>query len=207
MITSAQIDKSLRKSVGSFLRQEGFNVVQARTAWGWHQNCIWVLKIRAVGSYFSSVTGWPSMSINVDVGIYYDFIPGVGKGIEIDRQGRMRPEEYRCHLRLQLERTLQQSQYVSILRSRVERERRDIWWINPDGANLFDVLDDIVKTIENQGLPWLRRFSDLWEAYAEIKNMRDSRYKFSVAIPFAQFLKLDEDVNVFNQKMERLAGQ
>src|SRR5512146_2609875 len=99
MISSPEINKILRKTLSPILRENGFTVVQARKAWGWHDHCVWVLSIRAVGNYFSLVTGWPPMSVGVWTGVYYDFIPEDSRSayVDVDTEGRLRPDEVACH--------------------------------------------------------------------------------------------------------------
>jgi hypothetical protein len=97
MISSPDIDKLLRKYLSPILRENGFAKVTARKAWGWQDHCVSVFQIRAVGSYFSDVTGWPPMSVCAWTGVYYDFIPFEGHTPpRRDEKGRLVPDEAYC---------------------------------------------------------------------------------------------------------------
>ena len=58
------------------------------------------------------------------------------------------PAEYECHMRSHLECGLGQTQRVRSLRNLLERERKDIWWVEPDGSNSEDVASDIAEAVE-----------------------------------------------------------
>jgi hypothetical protein len=87
--TSSLLNKPLRAQVVPILREEGFQQVDARNAWSWRDDFIWVFNVRAVGSYFSGVTGWPPGSVGVWLGVFFAFAPSIG-GLKIDEQGRVR---------------------------------------------------------------------------------------------------------------------
>ena len=154
MISSPDIDKILRAHLSPILRESGFSKVSARKSWGWHGHCVWVLNIRAVGSYFSDVTGWPPMSVCVWTGIYYDFIPFEGHTPpKVDEKGRLIPNEVDCHMRSHLSRTLDQSVYTKRLSNPAEREREDIWWLEPDGSNMVEAVENIALCFVDEGKP------------------------------------------------------
>lgn len=43
---STDIDKMIRKIIFSSLKEKGFTKTKGRTAWGWHEECIWVLNMK-----------------------------------------------------------------------------------------------------------------------------------------------------------------
>lgn len=96
MTESNEIDKSIRKIFSPVLREHGFCKVRTRNNWGYHGTNIWVVNICAVGNYFSQVTGWPPMSINVWLGIYDVNNKTNEKYINIDNDGLLIPKEYYC---------------------------------------------------------------------------------------------------------------
>lgn len=132
MIGSPEINKTIRRILSPSLREAGFNKVNSRQNWAWIDHCIWVLEIRAVGKYFSDVTGWLPMSINVDLGIYYDFIPSRNCEIKIGTQDELLPKPFQCHLENQLNCHINQARYKNHLDNPAEKEREDIWWVEPD---------------------------------------------------------------------------
>ena len=63
--TSATVNRALRAHVAPVLREAGFARIDARNGWRWVDKTVWVVNIRAVGKYFSDVTGWPPGSVRV----------------------------------------------------------------------------------------------------------------------------------------------
>ncbi|MGD0088808.1 MAG: DUF4304 domain-containing protein [Planctomycetota bacterium] len=180
--SSTIINRSLRTYVMPALRAGGFEKVDARNAWNWRSECIWVFNIRAVGNYFSAVTGWPPASVCVWLGVYYRFIPRTGK-IKTDEKGRVCPAEFACHMRSHLDRGLLQRDRVGTLRSEnpAERSRRDIWWLDPDGTNAEEVARDIAARVSETAIPWFTRCTDLKAALSEVEAGHDCFIKFVLA--------------------------
>ncbi len=203
MISSPEINKLLRKTLSPVLRENGFSIVQARKAWGWHSHCIWVLDIRAVGNYFSQVTGWPPMSVGVWTGIYYDFIPQEGPSVDVDTKGRPYPAEVACHIRSHLQTSLDQDRYQSRLPSSAERKRKDIWWVAPNGDNIGDVVEDIARCFLTQGVRWFNSHTVLENAFSEIESGQDCYIKFYQATYFALFLGDERKYQEYLKRLDR----
>ena len=199
MIGSPEINKTIRRILSPSLREAGFNKVNSRQNWAWIDHCIWVLEIRAVGKYFSDVTGWPPMSINVDLGIYYDFIPSRHSEIKIGTQGELLPKPFQCHLENQLNCHIDQASYKNHLANPAEKERKDIWWVEPDGSNIEEVITDIKNSFSRDGLEWFRTYTNLKAAFNEIENQHNSLQKFYKAKYFAEYLKDSEKINIYTQ--------
>jgi len=89
MIGSPEINKIIRKILTLSLKENGFTKTNTRNNWGWHDHSIWVLNITGVGNNFSNVTGWTPMSVHVELGIYYDFIPPLNSEIKIGKNGEL----------------------------------------------------------------------------------------------------------------------
>lgn len=187
-IGSPEINKIIRKKLSPVLKESGFTKVNTRHNWAWIGNSIWVLDITAVGKYFSDVTGWPPMSIHVELGIYYDFIPAIDKYLKIDGQGKFLPKAHQCHLQYELFSNLDQSEYLSSLDNPVEQTRKDLWWIEPDGSNVEKVVEDIKQSFLNEGYDWLKENTKIESAFIEIEKERDSWNKFYNAKYFAKHL-------------------
>lgn len=165
------------------LNQHDFDIVGPRSSWKFLANCTWVVKIEAVGRYFSDVTGWPPSSLSVGVGVLYRFIPH--RDLKRDPQGRELPQEYDCHVRWLLSRTVGQDDHTRVLSNPADRKRRDIWWVNQNGSNAQIVAPDIAMQIGIVGIPWLQAFSDLKEALDRIDRYRDCYNKFYLAAAIA----------------------
>lgn len=167
----------------------GFEQVDARNAWRWLSDCIWVFNIRAVGNYFARVTGWPPASVGVWLGVYYNFVTPLGK-IKVDGNGRLRPAEYKCHRRSHLVRGISQLVCVRTLDNPADQKRRDIWWLAPDGANAKEVAVDIARRIAATAIPWFKKFTDLELALANVETERNCFNKYVLAAYLAG--KLDK---------------
>jgi hypothetical protein len=202
-IGSPEVNKSLRRLVSPVVRAHGFQKVGPRKSWSWRDSCIWICFIRSVGSYFSTVTGWPPMSLVVDLGVFYDFIPSRRK-IKQDSKGQLLPEEYQCELifRSQLSRLIDQDSYTMRLANPADRARRDIWWIERDGSNVEEVAVDIAARFVDQARPWFDKLSDLNFAFAQIENEKDCYSKYRAATYFAKRLGLEEKYTHYSKFLE-----
>ncbi|WP_139892385.1 DUF4304 domain-containing protein [Bacillus sp. D386] len=202
MIGSPEINKVIRKSLSPILKENDFNKVNTRNNWRWIDQCIWVLKISTVGNYFSDVSGWPPISIHVDLGIYYVFIPSEEE-IKKGTNGELLPKEYQCHIREQLNCNLDQSNYIRHLDNPAERNRSDIWWVEPDGSNIEEVMEDIRKSFSENGLNWYINNSDLETAFTNIENEHNGYNKYYKAKYFAEYLKRKEKLDKYNHLFEQ----
>jgi hypothetical protein len=187
MIGSPEINKVIRRILSPALRETGFMHVQTRNNWAWYDDVIWVLNIRAVGHYFSRVTGWPPMSVCVWIGTFYTFFPLVSE-IKHDRQGRLLPAEWLCQMRGHLSCTLDQADLKERLTTWPEKKRNDIWGIEPDGSNLEAVIGNIKMVYVVEGPKWFEQMSDLRQAFQMIEQERDCCDKFRRATYFARRL-------------------
>ncbi len=203
MISSPEINKVLRKRLCPALRQNGFSAVQARKAWGWHEHCVWVFEIRAVGNHFSQVTAWPPMSLAVSTGVYYDFIPEERPMPKMDSEGKLYPHEYMCHMRSYLEPRLDQRAYQSHLARAPERRRKDIWWIAPNGENMVQVVDDIAHSFVSEGLGWFNHHTDPQKALAEVEKEHDCYIKFYHAAYLARHLGYEQKYQEYSKRLEQ----
>jgi hypothetical protein len=204
VISSPDIDKLLRRRLSPILREDGFAKVSARKSWGWHGHCVWVLQIRAVGNYFSQVTGWPPMSVCVWTGVYYDFVPFTGHTPpKADNKGRLIPDEAYCHMRSHLSCTLDQQVYTKALKLPAERSRKDIWWFEPDGSNMAAAVEDIARCFVSEGEQWFLRYTDLPATFAYMESERDCYVKYYKAKYFAKHLGLDERYRMYADLAEK----
>ena len=175
--TSAIVNRMLRKHVTPILREAGFDKVDARNGWMWRNRVVCVFNIRAVGNYFSDVTGWPPGSVGVWLGAFYTFVPEK-TSIKLDAQNRLLPAEYQCHMRRHLDCGINPTQRLQALSNPAEQKRKDIWWVEPDGSNADAVASDIAHSLAEQGLPWFSRVMDLYSALSDIEGERDCYNKF-----------------------------
>jgi hypothetical protein len=146
-----------------------------------------VFNVRAVGSYFSAVTGWPPGSVGVWLGVFFAFAPRIG-GLKIDEQGRLRPPEHTCHMRSHLVCGVDQTLRTRSLSNPAERRRSDIWWVDADGENADQVAGDIAKSLVAQGLPWFAHASNPEEALTIVEGQHDCFVKFTKAALLARYV-------------------
>jgi hypothetical protein len=203
MTTSSIVDKALRLHVNPVLRKHAFDKIGPRKAWAWRESCILVFEIRTVGRYFSDVTDWPPGSICVWLGAYYPFIPAAGN-IKTDDEGRPLPAEVACHMRAHLSCRLDQSARTKVLPNPKERERRNIWWIEPDGANAEAVAVDIAGALKDEGIPRFERWSELRLVLTDIEQENDCYVKFLRAYHIARAVG---DANLAERYRELLLAE
>ncbi|NHM33577.1 hypothetical protein [Neobacillus terrae] len=92
-------------------------------------------------------------------------------------------------LQKQLYCNLDQSIYTVSLDNPAEKKRNDIWWIDPDGSNIEEVINNIKQSFLSDGLVWFLKNTDLKTAFKEIESEHDSFNKFYKARYFAEHLK------------------
>lgn len=210
MIGSPEVNKVIREILSPVLKANGFSKVNTRNNWAWIDHSIWVLNITSVGKYFSDVTGWPPMSIHVDLGMYYNFIPMNNDRIKTDEGGRLFPKSHQCHLQGELHSTLDQMKYMSSLSNPAEQKRKDLWWIEPDGSNIEEVIKNVKQSFLTDGIDWFRKNTDVEHAFLEIEKEHDCLAKYYKAKFFAAHLNLDskfkEYDQLFRQEQKRLVG-
>lgn len=175
--SSGEINKVIRKIINPTLKENGFSQIKGRTAWGWHDEYIWVFKIKAIGAYHASVTGWTASSLAVELGICYKILPDIGT-VKKDENGTWYPVEWQCHRRAELTCSYDQLQYTKDIWSTNPREktRTDIWWIQPDGSNIFEVVSDINKRFLKHAVKWFKEKSNKEIALQEITNFNGSHF-------------------------------
>jgi hypothetical protein len=157
MIKSGDINKVIREIIFPTLKDLGFTKFRGRTAWRYLDEAIWVFNIKAVGAYFSLVTGFPPASLHASLGIYYREFPQSPE-VEIDAKDRLPiPKEFHCHTRYGLENIHDQTSLRSDAMLPQERRRTDIWWIDPEGRNVTSVIHDIKNSILEYGIPLLEK--------------------------------------------------
>lgn len=201
--TSALLNKALSKRVSPVLRDAGFQQIDARNGWLWQDNSILVFNIRAVGAYFSGVTGWPPGSVGVWLGVFFMSSPPQSV-IKVDDQNRLRPKEYECQMRSHLDYGLDQSGRIGRLPD-PERRRTDLWWVEPDGSNADEVASDIAVSLFDQGLAWYREHSDPGGALALMESARDCFFKFHTCAVLARFVGDDDRFRKYDELAEREA--
>ena len=198
---STVINRSLKTHIAPILKGAGFDRVEARNAWAWKGPSIWVFTIRAVGAYFSDVTGWPPSSLSAWIGIFYTFMDPPPGGVKSDEKGRLLPKEVQCDRRGHLVRK-GAGDPMKVLRNPQERIRRDLWWVEPDGSNAEEVAKDIAEVLKGPGMTWYSRNADVARTFEEVESEDDCVSKFVLARQLADHLGRVDASNRFKELAE-----
>lgn len=170
MVGSKEINKAIKEIIHPVLIEDGYTVIQPRKAWKHLENKIYLFMISAVGSYFSGVTGFPPMSITASINIFYINFPDGKTFQECDKLGRPLPKETECHFRFSLDKNDKQIEYTESIHNPIEKNRSDVWWVDPSGVNIDPVILDLKKTLIEYAFPLVEKPC---YAYEE----QSSRYK------------------------------
>jgi hypothetical protein len=148
---SSNVNKEIKSVIRPWLKDVGFSQFTPRTAWRYSGEKINVVNFQSFNSYLANAVGCTTHSFCVRLGCSFDAIPQSTslKG----KDGYLRPEEYECHFRLSLQKSITQPNL----------KRTDVWYVDPAGKNLEIVIADARKAILEIGLGWFSRFGDMEE--------------------------------------------
>lgn len=145
---SSVVNKEIKSTIRPLLQDIGFTKFTSRTAWRYSPGKIDVINFQSFNSYLANSVGCTTYSFCVRLGCSFDVIPRRHRTKR--KEGQLRPEEYECHFRLALQKSIKQSKL----------KRRDIWYVDPTGTDLEGVVADAKKVILETGLSWFTRFDD-----------------------------------------------
>ena len=145
---SSVVNKEIKSTIRPLLQDVGFTKFTPRTAWRYSSEKIDVINFQSFNSYLANSIGCTTYSFCVRLGCSFEVIPRRERMKRKD--GHLRPEEYECHFRLPLQKSIRQSNF----------KRRDVWYVDPTGKNLEVVVADAKKAILETGLSWFARFND-----------------------------------------------
>ena len=148
---SANVNKEIKSIIRPLLQDAGFSQFTPRTAWRYSGEKIDVVNFQSFNSYLANAVGCTTYSFCVRLGCSFEAIPHRARVKR--RNGYLRPEEYECHFRLALQKSIKQSNL----------KRTDVWYVDPTGKNLEIVVADARKAILEIGLGWFSRFGDMRE--------------------------------------------
>lgn len=121
-----------------------------------------VVNFQSFNFYLATCLGCTTYSFGVKLGCSFDAIP---RSERIKRKDQFfRPEEYECHFRRALQKTIQQPNL----------KRTDVWYVDHSGQNLKVVIEDAKKAILENGLPWFNRFADFNEVLRTLQEDLES---------------------------------
>ena len=155
------VNREIRREVWPVLREKHFDAFTARTAWRHLADRVWIVNFQSFNSYFSLVDGCTTFSFALNLGIYFHAL-----GEEDKTEVQAKPKDYQCHFRSKLFKTITQQNY----------SRKDIWYLDPEGLNLLEVLDDARQVLLLDGMAW---FDGLLGHVREILVHEDEKDSFS----------------------------
>lgn len=206
-----EFNKQIRQKLYPILREIGFERIGNRNSLIWKADVIYRLQIKAVGSYFRDVTGWPSGSFSCSVNPYYGFLNDLS---EKDNIGKLiPPKRWPTDGGLGLSVAIDQSQYTNKLKNLAERERTDLWWLEDDESNVNNAVDDLVFQVVQKVPGYLR--NDLELTYQsrrdffppneqkmqnyieEVASKEGAIFHLKMMIKFSNYLNQKDDKNAY----------
>jgi hypothetical protein len=152
----------IKSLIRPLLKDAGFTQFTARTGWRYADEKVDVVNFQSFNSYLANAIGCTTYSFCVRLGCSFDAIP---RSERVKRKdGFFRPEEYECHFRSPLQKTIRQPNL----------KRKDVWYVNPSGQNLKVVIEDAKRAIQENGLTWFNRFTDLNEVLRTLQEDLES---------------------------------
>ena len=171
------VTRAIRQIAWPALRDVRFSAFTGRTAWRYVGADVDVVNFQSFSASLADSIGCTTFSFALNLGVWLaeDEVPKEFKPkLKRDGDGQLRPEEYQCPHRRQLEKSLAQPWFKpfssntrrwppSLRRHRegLERvfrrdqhDRSDIWFVLPDGANLIDCVADALRALREDGLQW-----------------------------------------------------
>lgn len=161
---SREVTKAIRSTIWPSLRSAGFNSFSTRTAWrnsGFRTD---VVNFQSFNSYNASILKCTTFSFGINLGCYFHCVPPKdNQTIPVGKSGQPKPEEYRCHFRCSMAKSLVQDEYPRI----------DIWFVDSSGSNLCSVISDAELTLSAFGHSWFERFSDTRQTLRTLIDIED----------------------------------
>ena len=162
-VDSKVVNAAIRSEIRPVLRDQGFSRFTARTAWRFSVGRVEVVNFQSFNSYNASVIGCTTHSFSVNLGSYLTTVPDFWR--QVKRHGTLLlPQEYQCHLRSHLFRSLHQP----------ELPRRDIWYIGSQGQYLSEAVQDVKGAILSRGVAWFHHLRDDAEVLRILKGHAES---------------------------------
>jgi hypothetical protein len=148
---SSNVNKQIKSVIRPLLQEADFSQFTARTAWRYSDQKIDVVNFQSFNSYLANALGCTTYSFCVRLGCSFDAIPRRARTKQ--KNGYFRPEEYECHFRLPLQKSIKQPNL----------KRTDVWYVDAAGKNLDIVVADAKKAILETGLGWFSPLGDMKE--------------------------------------------
>jgi hypothetical protein len=174
-VDAREVTREIRRVVWPALRDEGFAAFTGRTAWRYVADDVDVVNFQSFSASLADTIGCTTFSFALNLGVWLaEDDNAQNLKLRRDADGRLRPEEYQCPHRLDLPKSLEQPWFkpfsrdtrrwpLSLRRHRQglekvfrhdQHDRTDIWFVQANGSNLGDCLEDALRAIRADGLAW-----------------------------------------------------
>jgi hypothetical protein len=160
---SKAINKLIRSEVWPILRDQGFSVFDARSAFAYKAPFINVVSFQSFNSYNAEVLGCTTYSFIPRLGVYVIGSPGEHR-VRRDKEGRLQPFEYECSFRSPLRK-----------RTPVDGFAQDeIFYIDSNGGTTTQCFQEL-KYLSSEVAPlWFKANNDLDDLLSRMRNAEES---------------------------------
>jgi len=168
-VDSKDVAKALKAEVFPVLRKAGFTHFKSRTAWRDSDSTIAVVDFRSMGSSLGSAVGVTSHYFGGGAGLYYKDLHSTPWATE---PLPALPEEWCCQARRVLRKSIWQ----------LWCRRPDVWYVKRSGSNLASVVDDVLRAVEEQALPWLNELGNPAVALEAFESRPESEMRRGIML-------------------------
>jgi len=151
-MNTKDVNKAIREIVGPPLKDLGFRAQNSRDFYLLLPHAIQVINFQSFNTYMAKVLEMTPFSFCVNLGIYFGFVPNYIPHIK--ETEKKLPKEYECHFRWKLKKNI----------GLLEYPREDIWCVT-DAVSCQMAVKDALHSILDRGIPWLKRYSNIDEAF------------------------------------------
>lgn len=159
-VDSTVVTRQLREHLRPRLREAGFSKFTGRTSWRDLGEIVWVVNAQSFSSHIAHGVGCTTYSFGVNLGIYY-------RGNITSVSPNTWPRVELCTFRFVALKSIAQPMFHPYGQRR-RTDRRDVWYVTPDGSNIMQAVQDATAVILGPGLSQLTAYSDPEYAYCAL---------------------------------------
>ncbi len=144
---ATDVNRTIRSLVRPILKDQGFTVFTARSAWRHHDHAVDVINFQSFNRYIADTVGCSTFSYAVNLGVFLTSVR-VDRDVPL-RSGVPCPAEYACHIRRRMDSTVP-----------TVAAHPDIWLINDPGTNIEETVQATAFALMDIAIPWFDAFRD-----------------------------------------------
>lgn len=146
------VEQRVREAISPLLKEHGFHELDKRNARRYSQRRIDVIQVEFFNRASHLKWGTTPYSFALPIGLFLPFVPPFGVPlVPKTEEGRLLPDAKICHVRGTPTKHLRQKKCAI----------PNIWFVDPEGKNIDDVLSDVREVLVTDVFPWFERFNDL----------------------------------------------